>query len=383
MRRAASTLRFAARREASSASARRVVSGSASRARVGTARRARARAASMRARVDGGGGGERVADARGEETRGEGASASEGGKKQKRDPAASLGVTGMRNFTLRHGALLMTEASAFADLNLQEASKKVRGVRVRQHVNPLTKRFQTQAPAPAWREVYRDAGKPLTIDVGCAGGRFDLLYAKRNPDKNVLGLDIREPLVERGLSWGEASGVVDNVHFATCNATVSIGEWIKSYHETSGATVDLVTILHPDPHFKTKHKKRRIVQATMVRQLAREMRPGARVYLQSDVEELTEDMREKFERFSDGCFDLDHELYDVDDVRAKATAAANEPVDDIDSDDDDGWRSTWVHGGWLSENPIGIPSEREVQTLGEGLPVYRVMLRRTEKACAN
>ena len=40
-----------------------------------------------------------------------------------------------------------------------------------------------------------------------------------------------------------------------------------------------------------------------------------------------------------------------------------------DSDDDDGWRSTWVHGGWLSENPIGIPSEREVQTLGEGLPV--------------
>jgi len=42
-----------------------------------------------------------------------------------------------------------------------------------------------------------------------------------------------------------------------------------------------------------------------------------------------------------------------------------------------------VHGGWLSENPIGIPSEREVQTLGEGLPVYRVMLRRTEKTCAN
>ena len=133
---------------------------------------------------------------------------------------------------------------------------------------------------------------------GAAGGRFDLLYAKRNPDKNVLGLDIRETARRARVVRGERRrGVVDNVHFATCNATVSIGEWIKSYHETSGATVDLVTILHPDPHFKTKHKKRRIVQATMVRQLAREMRPGARVYLQSDVEELTEDMREKFERF--------------------------------------------------------------------------------------
>lgn len=47
-----------------------------------------------------------------------------------------------------------------------------------------------------WREVYRDVGKLLMIDVGCAGGRFDLLYAKRNLDKNVLGLDICELFVE-------------------------------------------------------------------------------------------------------------------------------------------------------------------------------------------
>ena len=112
--------------------------------------------------------------------------------------------------------------------------------------------------------------------------------------------------------------MVDNVHFATCNATVSIGEWIKSYHETSGATVDLVTILHPDPHFKTKHKKRRIVQATMVRQLAREMRPGARVYLQSDVEELTRGhAREIRALFPTGASIWTMSCYDVDDVRAE------------------------------------------------------------------
>ena len=292
-----------------------------------------------------------------------------------------VGVTGMRNFTVRHGSLLQREDGAFGDLRLDELArmKRVKGVRVRQHVNPLSTRFQTQAPAPVWGEAFDDASRPLTVDIGCAGGRFDLLYAKRNPERNVLGVDIREPLVERGLSWGDASGVTGNAHFATCNATVSIGEWIKSYQE-SGAAVELVTILHPDPHFKKRHHKRRIVQERLVRSLAEALRPGSRVYLQSDVEELTEDMRDKFERYGEGCFDLDSELYDVEAARAKAAEAASRPPEPNENDgDDDGWRSTWAHAGWLPENPIGIPSEREVQTLGEGLPVFRVMLRRTEK----
>jgi len=295
-----------------------------------------------------------------------------------RDPR-ELGVTGKRAFTVKHGGLLMTSEGVYGDLKLNEAARKVKGVRVRQHVNPMSSRFQVQAPSPMWREVYDDAMKPLTIDIGCAGGRFDLLLAKRQPERNVLGVDIREPLVERGLSWGEASGIVGNIHFATCNATVSIGEWVKSYRALGGE-VELVTILHPDPHFKSKHKKRRIVQKGLVEQLAREMHPGTRVYLQSDVEELTEDMREKFERYCDGCFDLDPELHDVEAARAKAETVKDEPLEDSDAEDD-GWRSTWVHGGWLSENPLGVPSEREVQTLGEGLPVFRVMLRRTEKKC--
>jgi hypothetical protein len=169
------------------------------------------------------------------------------GKRPRNNADGTKGVTGFRDYTVSHGANLMTGDSVYGDLKLMEASQKVKGVRVRQHVNPLSSKFQAQAPTPEWNSAYADAKKPLTIDIGCAGGRFDLLLAKRNPGRNVLGVDVREPLVERGLKWGEASGVVDNIHFATCNATVSIGEWIKSYNE-NGGNVELVTILHPDPH---------------------------------------------------------------------------------------------------------------------------------------
>jgi len=173
--------------------------------------------------------------------------AADGAKRPKNNADGTKGVTGFRDYTVSHGANLMTGDSVYGDLKLMEASQKVKGVRVRQHVNPLSSKFQAQAPTPEWNSAYADAKKPLTIDIGCAGGRFDLLLAKRNPGRNVLGVDVREPLVERGLKWGEASGVVDNIHFATCNATVSIGEWIKSYNE-NGGNVELVTILHPDPH---------------------------------------------------------------------------------------------------------------------------------------
>ena len=42
----------------------------------------------------------------------------------------------------------------------------------------------------------------------------------------------------------------------------------------------------PDPHFKRKHRKRRVVQAQLVAALAALMRPGGRILLQSDVEEV-------------------------------------------------------------------------------------------------
>ena len=159
-----------------------------------------------------------------------------------------------------HGAKLMMEDSVFAELSLAEAAQKVQGVRVRQHVNPLKASLQTQAPAPEWRDVFADVAKPLVVDIGCGGGRFDLMFAKRHPELNVLGVDIRAPLVDRGNAWGEVAGIVDNVHFAECNATVSIGAWLKSYAALGDASrVDMVTIQFPDPHFKKRHHKRRVV----------------------------------------------------------------------------------------------------------------------------
>ena len=306
---------------------------------------------------------------------------------EQRKHHGALGVTGMGSrssrlgYSMTHGVALMTEESVYGELRLQEASQSIAGVRVRQQVNPLKARFQTQAPTPLWATCFVDLNKALTVDVGCGGGRFDLLYAKRNPGLNVLGIDIREALVNRGSKWSEVAGVQKNLHFAACNATVSAGNWIKSYNECDAGSgkVELVCAQFCDPHFKKKHRKRRIVQQGFVEQLARELTPGARVFLQSDVQELAEDMRNQFERFCGAHFHLDPGLHKSADTlpcsaNGAPTAATDAGTGSVESGDK--WRSSWARAGWLEENPIGVPTEREVQTLGEGLPVFRVMLQR-------
>ena len=341
-----------------------------------------------------------------------------------------------------HGAKLMMEDSVFAELSLAEASQKVQGVRVRQHVNPLKASLQTQAPAPEWREVFADVAKPLVVDIGCGGGRFDLMFAKRHPELNVLGVDIRAPLVDRGNAWGEVAGIVDNVHFAECNATVSIGVWLKSYAALGEASrVDAVTIQFPDPHFKKRHHKRRVVQAALVRAVAQGLEPGARVFLQSDVRDVAEDMRAKFETFGAHLFRLDESLHGnaeapetlaaanrerareaaaaafEEDERARvsreraeangypgrvfagdavrpAEAAADSAADsegtappappdpDAEAEAEAEWVSAWAQAGdregWLDENPLGVPTERECQTVDSGGRCYRVMLVRDD-----
>ena len=343
-----------------------------------------------------------------------------------------------------HGAKLMMEDSVFAELSLAEASQKVQGVRVRQHVNPLKASLQTQAPAPEWREVFADVAKPLVVDIGCGGGRFDLMFAKRHPELNVLGVDIRAPLVDRGNAWGEVAGIVDNVHFAECNATVSIGVWLKSYAALGEASrVDAVTIQFPDPHFKKRHHKRRVVQAALVRAVAQGLEPGARVFLQSDVRDVAEDMRAKFETFGAHLFRLDESLHGnaeapetlaaanrerareaaaaafEEDERARvsreraeangypgrvfagdavrpAEAAADSAADsegtappappdpDAEAEAETEWVSAWAKAGdregWLDENPLGVPTERECQTVDSGGRCYRVMLVRNDVA---
>lgn len=236
-------------------------------------------------------------------------------------------------------------ALEYADLNLTDKfSEELGHVRIRQHVNPLRSTLMVPAEVPDWNEVYEDPTLPLMVDIGCGSGRFLMWLAKRNPSsKNYLGLEIRRKLAERANYWANELAL-NNVHFVFSNAMVSFKQLVSTYP----GPLMLVSILCPDPHFKKKYHKRRIVQKPLVESIVDILAPGGQVFIQSDVLELAIDMRDQFDAKL-------NELIHIDKINPNLSC---------DSE------------GWLISNPMGIRTEREIHAEFEGARIYRRMYKK-------
>jgi tRNA (guanine-N7-)-methyltransferase len=206
-------------------------------------------------------------------------------------------------------------------------------VRVREHVNPLAKRYQTAAPIPQWENVWADLAQPLHIDIGCARGRFLHQMAPLQPEWNFLGLEIREPLVTQANEFRDEAGW-RNLHFMFGNANNTLRPLLETL---PAGIVQRVSIQFPDPWFKQKHRKRRVVQPPLVQDLADFMPIGAMLFIQSDILNVATEMRDRF----------------------AANAAFQNQADD-----------------WLEVNPMPLPTEREESTLRHNDPVYRMVFTR-------
>lgn len=206
-------------------------------------------------------------------------------------------------------------------------------IKVRQHVNPLSIIYQQPLTPPDWAEVYANLSAPIHLDIGSAWGRFLLQLSQHDRSWNYLGIEIREALVTHANQKRDELGA-ENLHYVFGNINTSLATLLASLPE---GKLQRVSIQYPDPCFKTKHAKRRVVQPELVNDLARYLPLGAEVFLQSDLEWVA---REMCDRFSE-----------------------NAAFDRTQAD-------------WIEPNPLGIPTEREAFTLKKGLPVYRAIYRR-------
>lgn len=207
---------------------------------------------------------------------------------------------------------------------------------VRQHVNPLSRFFQQPRALPPPAELFSAPDQPLHLDIGCARGRFLLALAQLQPGRNHLGLEIRRALVDAAEADRQALGL-GNLHYLFCNANISLQDWLAALPTD---LLERVSIQFPDPWFKKKHHKRRVLQPALLLALAEALAPGRELFIQSDVLAVITPMVQLIE--ASGGFDRPPE--------------DNRP--------------------WRADNPLPVPTERETYVLGQGPPVYRVLYRR-------
>ena len=157
---------------------------------------------------------------------------------------------------------------------------------MRQHVNPLSKHFDKLERIPPLSEIYQDPKLPLHIDIGSAAGDFLFDLALENNNWNYLGIEIREKLVNNAkLKVIEQE--IRNLYFVFGNANkiFSSLQW-----ECLIKCVRSISFNFPDPWFKKRHIKRRLIQPDFINLLSNSMQKGSLIFIKTDVKELFEFM---------------------------------------------------------------------------------------------
>ena len=120
----------------------------------------------------------------------------------------------------------------------------------------------------------RDA--PVAVDVGCGKGLFVLQAASARPDQNVLGVEV-SPKYARLAAYRLARRELTNGAIVCGDAQQLFGQWF------SGPQLAEVHVYFPDPWWKKRHHRRRIMNGPFLRDVDCALLPGGRLHFWTDV----------------------------------------------------------------------------------------------------
>lgn len=157
--------------------------------------------------------------------------------------------------------------------------------KIRQHVNPLSGHFMRTRARPLERPSRLAADCRVEVELGCADAEFSFQLAAARPDWLVAGLEIREPCLTRNRVRAQELGL-DNLVFAYSNLNVDLDRVFAP------GSVDRFHLLFPDPWFKERHHKRRVIEPGLVATIADQLREGGELHAASDVFEVALEIME-------------------------------------------------------------------------------------------
>jgi tRNA (guanine-N7-)-methyltransferase len=157
-------------------------------------------------------------------------------------------------------------------------------VRIRQHVNPLKSDF-FGIPLEA---LVVPAGAPVEVELGSAEAWFLMDRAAQHPDGHYVGVEIRRELAWAANEESARRGLA-NVHCVFANMTVDLPRLFAP------ASVTRFHLNFPDPWFKSRQHKRRVMSPTLVSDLQALLVPGGEVHVATDIFELALDAMAELE----------------------------------------------------------------------------------------
>lgn len=202
-------------------------------------------------------------------------------------------------------------------------------MRIRQHVNPLKSDFFR---IPLERLQF-PPGVPVEVELGSAEAVFLMDRAVEEPARQFVGIEIRRDVAAASNLESQRRGL-DNVRSVFANLSVDLPRLFAP------GSVHRFHLNFPDPWFKSRQHKRRVMSSSLVEDLHALLSPDGEVHVASDIFEIA--------------------------LEAMAELEAH----------DSGFVAMTAPWSFLRASPFAARSRRERQCEGDGTHIWRLAYRR-------
>ncbi len=125
------------------------------------------------------------------------------------------------------------------------------------------------------KDVFKN-DHPIVLELGCGKGEYSVELARRYPDTNFIGVDIKGSRFWRGAK----TAVEENLHnVAFLRTQIELIE-----HCFGSDEVDEIWITFPDPQIKYKRTKHRLTNEEFLARYANILKPEGVINLKTDSE---------------------------------------------------------------------------------------------------
>jgi tRNA (guanine-N7-)-methyltransferase len=126
-----------------------------------------------------------------------------------------------------------------------------------------------------WHSFFKN-NNPIVVELGCGKGEYTVALAKKNPDKNFIGIDIKGARFWRGAK----TAVEENLpNVAFIRTQIELVEYIFAKGE-----IDEIWITFPDPQIKYKRTKHRMTNTVFLKRYKNILSENGIINLKTDSE---------------------------------------------------------------------------------------------------
>jgi tRNA (guanine-N7-)-methyltransferase len=129
--------------------------------------------------------------------------------------------------------------------------------------------------------------QPLDVELGCGDASFLIEYARRNPDRNFIGVERLLGRIQKLDKKGRRNGLAN-----TRGIRIESAYFLEFLLPPHSALA--LHVYFPDPWPKKKHRRHRLIGESFPALARQALAPGGTVFLRTDDADYFQQMNEVF-----------------------------------------------------------------------------------------